>query len=195
MATIDVIDYGKIWPLVNWDKIQRFRNRALNPEHPSLRGSAQNPDVCFQNAEAANPAYMAFPAIVQSVMDKVASVTGRSYHLFDYVGAYDAEVVIVSMGSSCEVIGQTAAWLNMHGYKVGQVKVRLFRPFSGETLMRVIPETAKTVIVLDRTKEAGADGEPLFKDVATAAMVAVGGTCVLSVAVMVFQVRILPRQW
>ncbi len=172
MATIDVIDYGKIWPLVNWDKIHRFRNRALNPEHPSLRGSAQNPDVYFQNAEAANPAYMAFPAIVQSVMDKVASVTGRSYHLFDYVGAYDAEVVIVSMGSSCEVIGQTAAWLNMHGYKVGQVKVRLFRPFSGETLMRIIPETAKTVIVLDRTKEAGADGEPLFKDVATAAMVA-----------------------
>lgn len=172
MATIDVIDYGKIWPLVNWDKIHRFRNQALNPEHPSLRGSAQNPDVYFQNAEAANPAYMAFSAIVQSVMDKVASVTGRSYHLFDYIGAYDAEVVIVSMGSSCEVIGQTAAWLNMHGYKVGQVKVRLFRPFSGETLMRVIPETAKTVIVLDRTKEAGADGEPLFKDVATAAMVA-----------------------
>lgn len=172
MATIDVIDYESIWPLLNWDRIHEFRSRALNPVHPSLRGSAQNPDVYFQNAEAANTAYNAFPAIVQGVMDKVAAVTGRHYHLFDYAGAPDADVVAVSMGSSCEVIGQTVEWLNAHGYKVGQVKVRLFRPFSGANLMEVIPKSVKTVIVLDRTREAGAEGEPLFKDVATAAMIA-----------------------
>lgn len=172
MATIDVIEYDKIWPLINWHKIHEFRRKALNPCHPSLRGSAQNPDVYFQNAEAANPAYDAFGGIVQSVMDKVAAVIGRSYHLFDYVGTSDPEVVVVSMGSSCEVIGQTMGWLNAHGYKAGQVKVRLYRPFDGEALMRTIPSTVKTVVVLDRTKESGAGGEPLFKDVATAAMIA-----------------------
>lgn len=172
MATIDVIDYEKIWPLVNWKRINEFRQKALNPEHPSLRGSAQNPDVYFQNAEASNGAYAAFPEIVQRCMDKVGAVTGRGYHLFDYAGAPDAEVVVVSMGSSCEVVEQTARYLNTHGYKVGQVKVRLFRPFSGEALMAAIPPSAKTVVVLDRTKEAGAEGEPLFKDVATAAVIA-----------------------
>lgn len=172
MDTIDVIDYARIWPMINWEKIHAFRDRSLNPEHPVLRGSAQNHDVFFQNAEAANSAYMAMPGIVQSVMDRVAQVTGRSYHLFDYAGATDAEVVVVSMGSSCEVIEQTARWLNRNGYKVGQVKVRLFRPFSGSDLMKAIPPTVRTVIVLDRTKEAGAEGEPLFKDVATAAFMA-----------------------
>ncbi len=171
MATIDVIDYERIWPLVNRKAIADFRARALNPEHPSLRGSAQNPDVYFQNAEASNKAYDAFPTIVQATMDRVAAVTGRSYSLFDYVGVPEPEVVVVSMGSGCEVIEQTAAQLNAGGYKVGQVKVRLFRPFSGKALCDAIPASAKTVVVLDRTKEAGADGEPLFKDVATALMV------------------------
>jgi len=170
MATIDVIDYEKIWPLVNWEKIQEFRNKALNPEHPVLRGSAQNPDVYFQNAEAVNPSYAAFPAIVQRMMDKVAGATGRQYHLFDYTGAENPDTVIVSMGSSCEVIEQTASFLNTNGYNVGLVKVRLFRPFSGHALMQAIPASAKTVVVLDRTKESGAEGEPLFKDVVTAAM-------------------------
>ncbi len=171
MATIDVIDYERIWPLVNRKAIADFRARALNPEHPSLRGSAQNPDVYFQNAEASNKAYDAFPAIVQATMDRVAAVTGRRYRLFDYVGVPEPEVVVVSMGSACEVIEQTAAQLNAKGYKVGQVKVRLFRPFSGKALCDAIPQSAHTVVVLDRTKEAGADGEPLFKDVATALMV------------------------
>lgn len=146
MATVDVIDYEKIWPLVNWKRINEFRQKALNPEHPSLRGSAQNPDVYFQNAEASNGPYAAFPEIVQRCMDKVGAVTGRCYHLFDYAGAPDAEVVVVSMGSSCEVVEQTARHLNAHGYKVGQVKVRLFRPFSGEALIAAIPQSAKMVV-------------------------------------------------
>lgn len=171
MATIDVIDYEKIWSLVNRKAIAEFRARALNPEHPSLRGSAQNSDVYFQNSEAANRDYATFPAVVQATMDRVAAVTGRQYHLFDYVGVPDPEVVVVSMGSSCEVIEQTAAQLNAAGYKVGEVKVRLFRPFSGKALCDAIPQSAKTVVVLDRTKDAGADGEPLFKDVATALMI------------------------
>lgn len=170
MATIDVIDYETIWPLIDREAIARFRAMALNPDHPTLRGSAQNPDVYFQNVEASNPSYMAFPTIVQGVMDRVAKATGRQYHLFDYVGAPDAEVVLVSMASSCEVIEQTVADLNRRGYRVGQIKVRLYRPFSSADLMAAIPPTARTIVTLDRTREAGAEGEPLFKDVATALM-------------------------
>lgn len=170
MATIDVIDYETIWPLIDREAIARFRAMALNPDHPTLRGSAQNPDVYFQNVEASNPSYMAFPTIVQGVMDRVAKATGRQYHLFDYVGAPDAEVVLVSMASSCEVIEQTVADLNRRGYRVGQIKVRLYRPFSSADLVAAIPPTARTIVTLDRTREAGAEGEPLFKDVATALM-------------------------
>lgn len=170
MATIDVIDYETIWPLIDREAIARFRAMALNPDHPTLRGSAQNPDVYFQNVEASNPSYMAFPTIVQGVMDRVAKATGRQYHLFDYVGAPDAEVVLVSMASSCEVIEQTVADLNQRGYRVGQIKVRLYRPFSSADLVAAIPPTARTIVTLDRTREAGAEGEPLFKDVATALM-------------------------
>ena len=171
MASIDVIEYEQLWPLLDWDKINRFRQRALNPDHPTLRGSAQNADVYFQNAEAANTAYNRFPAIVQQMMDKVASVTGRQYHLFDYVGHPQPDVVLISMGSSCEVIEQTLEQLNTSGYKAGQIKVRLFRPFSGKDLMQAIPASVKTVVVLDRTKESGAEGEPLFKDVVSAAAI------------------------
>lgn len=170
MATIDVIDYATIWPLIDREAIARFRTMALNPDHPTLRGSAQNPDVYFQNVEASNPSYMAFPTIVQGMMDRVAKATGRQYHLFDYVGAPDAEVVLVSMASSCEVIEQTVADLNRRGYRVGQIKVRLYRPFSSADFVAAIPPTARTIVTLDRTREAGAEGEPLFKDVATALM-------------------------
>lgn len=168
MATIEVIDYDTIWPLVNREKIKSFRNHALNPDHPSLAGSAQNSDVFFQNSEASNSAYTAFPAIVQRMMDKVGDVTGRRYKLFDYVGEPDADVVLVAIGSSCDVIESTLPALKSAGYKAGVVKVRLFRPFSAEALMSVIPSTVKTIVALDRTKEPGAEGEPLFKDVATA---------------------------
>lgn len=170
MSTIDVIDYNDIWPLINWEKVHAFRRNALNDEHPEIRGSAQMPDVYFQNQEAGNADYDAFPAVVQATMDRVAKVTGRQYHLFDYYGDPQAEAVVVSMGSSCEVIEEAIDYLNAHGYKVGQVKVRLYRPFSNKALADAIPLSAKTVCVLDRTKEPGADGEPLYKDVATALM-------------------------
>lgn len=195
MATVDVIDYEKIWPLVNWKRINEFRQKALNPEHPSLRGSAQNPDVYFQNAEASNGAYTAFPEIVQRCMDKVGAVTGRCYHLFDYAGAPDAEVVVVSMGSSCEVVEQTARYLNAHGYKVGQVKVRLFRPFSGEALMAAIPQSAKTVVVLDRTREPGAEGNLCSRMWRLPRSSPVAETCVLSADVTGFRARISTLPW
>lgn len=168
MSSIDVVDYEKIKPLVNWDKIRAFRARSMNPEHPDLRGSAQNSDVYFQNREAANKYYDAFPSIVQNMMDRYAAVTGRQYHLFDYIGADDAETIIVSMASSCEVIEETLDYLNSHGYKAGAVKVRLYRPFDAKALLASIPDTVKTIAVLDRTKEPGAQGEPLYLDVVTA---------------------------
>lgn len=168
MSTIDVIPYNDLFGLIDRKKVQAFRARALNPEHPVLRGSAQNPDVYFQNAEAQNPFYDRFPAIVQEKMDALAAVTGRQYHLFDYHGAADATTVVIAMGSSCKVAELTVDYLNSQGYKAGVVTVHLFRPFSPEALIKAIPPTVRTVVTLDRTKEPGADGEPLYKDVATA---------------------------
>lgn len=168
MQTIEVIDYKDIAPLVDWQKVREFRNRAMNPEHPVVRGTAQDPDVYFQNREAANSYYNALPGIVENNMEKVAKLTGRSYHLFDYVGDPDARYVIVSMGSSCEVIEETVNYLNASGYKTGLIKVRLFRPFSTEHLLKAIPASAEMLCVLDRTKEPGAQGEPLYQDVCTA---------------------------
>lgn len=168
MQTIDVIGYDEIAPLVDWAKVQEFRNRAMNPEHPEVRGTAQDPDVYFQNREAANKYYDALPGIVVDNMEKIAKLTGRSYHLFDYVGDPDAEYVIVSMGASCEVIEETVCYLRKIGYKVGLIKVRLYRPFSAKHLLDALPASTKRVCVLDRTKEPGAQGEPLFQDVCTA---------------------------
>lgn len=168
MSTIDLVDYEKIRPLVNWDKVNAFRAAAMNPEHPDLRGSAQNSDVYFQNREAANRFYDVFPSVVQDAMNRYAGVTGRQYHLFDYVGAPDAEVVLVSMASSCEVIDETLLYLNAHGYKAGVVKVRLYRPFDAKAMIAALPPTVRTIAVLDRTKEPGAQGEPLYLDVVTA---------------------------
>ena len=134
----------------------------------SSGATAQNPDVFFQAREACNPFYLATPGIVQKAMDKFASIVGRQYHLFDYAGAPDAERVIVLMGSGAEATQETAEYLNARGEKVGLIKVHLYRPFSGEALIRALPPTTRTIAVLDRTKEPGANGEPLYKDVVTA---------------------------
>ncbi len=165
---IEVIDYEDIKSVVNWEKIEEFRASAMHPEHPDLRGTAQNPDIYFQNREAANAYYEALPGIVVQQMKKVAALTGRRYKPFDYVGHPEADRVVVAMGSACETLEEVVSYLNAKGQKVGLVKVRLFRPFSAEHLMRVIPATAETITVLDRTKEPGSLGEPLYADVCTA---------------------------
>ncbi|MBD5230942.1 MAG: pyruvate:ferredoxin (flavodoxin) oxidoreductase [Bacteroidales bacterium] len=169
LDSIDMIDYESLRPLVDWDKVSAFRHRSMNPEHPDLRGSAQNPDVYFQNSEAANKYYDAFPAIVQSAMDKLAAVTGRAYHLVDYNGAPDADRVIVILGSAAKVAAETAEYLNANaGYKTGVITVRLYRPFPTGQFLKALPAMVKTVAVLDRTKEPGAQHEPLCEDVMTA---------------------------
>ena len=148
--------------------VRAHRTRGLSPDNPFIRGTAQNPDVYFQARETVNPYYLACPEIVQKTMDKFAGITGRQYHLFDYVGAPDAERVIVIMGSGAETAGETAEYLAEHGERVGVLKVRLFRPFSVKHLVDALPSTVKTIAVLDRTKEPGAAGEPLYQDVITA---------------------------
>lgn len=168
MQTIDMLDYNDIFTLVDRDKIQQFRERAMNPTHPDVRGTAQNPDVYFQNREACNPYYDNFPAIVEKQMQRLGDLCGRRYHAFDYAGAPDAEYVIVAMGSSVDVIEETVEYLVKQGRKVGVLKVRLYRPFSAELMLKALPESVKRVAVLDRTKEPGAFGEPLFTDVTAA---------------------------
>ena len=150
------------------DAIAEFRKHALNPNHPCQRGSAQNPDIFFQAREACNPYYDALPAIVQEYMDKVNAKLGTDYKLFNYYGAADAEHVIIAMGSVNDTIEETIDYLTKHGKKVGVVKVRLYRPFCAQALIDAIPETVKTISVLDRTKEPGAIGEPLYLDVVAA---------------------------
>ena len=162
---IELLDYDSIPPLVDWEGIKRHRGRALNPEKPHLRGTAQNPDIYFQVNEAANKFYQMVPKIVEEEMEKVSKLTGRSYHLFDYVGAPDAEHIIIMMGSGAEAAEEAVEYLNKKGEKVGLVKVRLYRPFSAEHFLKVIPKTVKRIAVLDRTKENGAFGEPLYLDV------------------------------
>ena len=164
----EIIDYDTIKSLIEEKYIEEFRARAMNPENPRLKVGAQNPDVYFQGRETTNLMYDETPAIIQEYMDKVAKVIGRQYHLFDYVGAADAEKVIVSMGSSCDTIEETINHLNAKGEKLGLVKVRVYRPFSAEALVAAIPDTAKKIIVLDRTKEPGSLGEPLYLDVVAA---------------------------
>ena len=164
---ITAIDYDEIKPYVNFKKIEEFRARALNPEHPVEGGTAQNPDVYFQNREAANKFYLATPAIVEEQMKVVEKITGRKYNLFDYVGAPDADRVIIAMGSGCEAIEETIDRMNREGEKVGLIKVRLYRPFSVEHFLKAIPASCKKIAVLDRTKEPGSLGEPLYLDVCT----------------------------
>ena len=161
-------DYEDLKDLVDMDAIDEFRNHALNPNHPCQRGSAQNPDIFFQAREACNPYYDAMPAIVQEYMDKVNAKIGTDYKLFNYYGAADAEKVIIAMGSVCDTIEETIDYLTAAGEKVGVVKVRLYRPFCAQALIDAIPDTVKYINVLDRTKEPGAQGEPLYLDVVSA---------------------------
>ena len=165
---IEMWDYEDLKDMVDMDAIDAYRRDALNPNHPCQRGSAQNADIFFQAREACNPYYDAMPAIVQECMDKVNAKLGTNYKLFNYHGAADAEHVIVAMGSACETIDETVEYLTAAGEKVGVVKVRLYRPFSAEALINAIPETVKQITVLDRTKEPGALGEPLWLDVVAA---------------------------
>ena len=165
---IETWDYEDLKDLVDMDAIDAFRKHALNPNHPCQRGSAENPDIFFQAREASNPYYTAMPAIVQEYMDKVNAKIGTDYKLFNYYGAEDAEKVIIAMGSVCDTIEETVDYLLAAGQKVGLVKVRLYRPFSAQALIDAIPDTVKTISVLDRTKEPGALGEPLWLDVVAA---------------------------
>ncbi len=165
---ISLIDYEDIASLVNYDAIREFRARAMNPEHPHIRGTAQNPDIFFQGREAANPYYAAIPTIVLDNMERVGKLTGRQYHLFDYVGHPEADRVIVSMGSSTETIEEVVNYLNKNGERVGLVKVRLYRPFSIEHFLGALPASVEQITVLDRTKEPGAVGDPLYVDICTA---------------------------
>ena len=165
---VAVWDYDDLADMLDWDAVKAFRERALNPEHPTMRGSHENGDIFFQNREASNKYYNALPEIVEQNMAKVNAKLGTDYQLFNYYGAPDADRVIVAMGSICDVAEEVIDYLTAHGEKVGLVKVRLFRPFRADKLVAAIPETAKKIAVLDRTKEPGAQGEPLFMDVVTA---------------------------
>ena len=164
---IEVVDYDVYRKLIDMDAVQAFRDRALNPEHPCIRGTAQNPDIFFQAREAANKYYEALPDIVADYMKKLGKEIGRKYQPFDYVGAPDAENIIVAMGSVCEAIEETLPHLLAKGEKVGLIKVRLYRPWSPKYLKKVMPKTVKRIAVLDRTKEPGAMGDPLYMDLKT----------------------------
>ena len=162
---IDVIDYDTMAEMVDMKYVERFRSRGLNPETPGVKVGAQNPDVYFQGRETVNKYYLEAPGIVQEYMDLLAKKIGRQYHLFDYFGAPDADRIIVAMGSGCEAIEETVNYLNGQGSKVGLVKIRLYRPFSVEHFVKVLPKSVKKIAVLDRTKEPGSIGEPMYLDV------------------------------
>ena len=168
VAKVEQVSREVVREMIDDKLVFAHRQRALTPDHPIMRGTAQNPDMYFQARETVNPFYDAMPGIVQKTMDKFAKLTGRQYGLYEYVGAADADRVMILMGSGADAAAETVAHLNAHGDKVGIVKVRLYRPFAAEELLKVIPATATHIAVLDRCKEPGADGEPLYKDVITA---------------------------
>ncbi|MEC8811873.1 MAG: pyruvate:ferredoxin (flavodoxin) oxidoreductase [Alcanivorax sp.] len=174
VAKIHSIEDSVIAAMIDGDAVQAHRQRALSPEHPVIRGTSQNPDVFFQARETVNPYYQQFPAILQQAMDQFADLTGRAYRLFDYEGASDAERVIIVMGSGAETVAETVSGLLAKGEKVGVLKPRLYRPFDGTALLAALPTTTRAIAVLDRTKEPGAEGDPLYKDVATAVLDAAG---------------------
>lgn len=165
VAKLITIDDDVFKGMINQEWVTQFRSRSLTPDKPVMRGTAQNPDVYFQARESVNPFYQALPQIVQKAMDRFAALTGRQYRLFDYLGAPDAERVLIMMGSGAEAAEETLDYLNRHGESVGLLKVRLYRPFSAEHLLDTLPASCRKIAVLDRTKEPGADGEPLYKDV------------------------------
>ncbi|WP_099237424.1 pyruvate:ferredoxin (flavodoxin) oxidoreductase [Synechococcus sp. BDU 130192] len=167
---IELLDESVLRDLIDDEDVFAHRARALTPEHPVVRGTAQNPDVFFQARESVNPFYDKCSAIVQEMMDRFGALTGRAYKLFEYVGAPDATRVIMLMGSGCETVHETVDYLNAQGEKVGVLKVRLYRPFDGSALIAALPKTVEKIAVLDRTKEPGANGEPLYLDVVSALM-------------------------
>ncbi|MGI6357851.1 MAG: pyruvate:ferredoxin (flavodoxin) oxidoreductase [Bacillota bacterium] len=167
VSKIEVIDYEDMAPLLDMEAVKAFRRRALNPEHPHQRGTAQNPDIYFQGREASNKYYQATPAIVVEMMRKVGELTGRHYLPFDYVGAPDAERVVVIMGSGADTVEEVVNHLVKQGEKVGVIKVRLYRPFAPEYFLNVLPKSVQKIAVMDRTKEPGSLGEPLYQDVCT----------------------------
>ncbi len=164
IAKIEPLAQGTLRAVMNEERVREHRERALSPDHPVMRGTAQNPDVFFQAREGANRFYDACPGIVQRAMDTFAELTGRPYHLFDYHGANDAERLIVLMGSGCEAVHETVDYLNRRGERVGVLKVRLFRPWNASAFLEALPETVRSIAVLDRTKEPGSGGEPLYLD-------------------------------
>jgi pyruvate-ferredoxin/flavodoxin oxidoreductase len=168
VAKVEQLRAEDLRAMITEEMVKAHRDRAMKPETPVLRGTAQNPDVFFQARETVNPYYLATPTIVQNAMDKFAALVGRQYHLFDYVGAPDAERVIVMMGSGADVAHEAVESMNAAGEKVGLLKVRLYRPFAVEAFVAALPASAKSLAVLDRTKEPGATGEPLYCDVITA---------------------------
>ncbi|MBR0260189.1 MAG: pyruvate:ferredoxin (flavodoxin) oxidoreductase [Selenomonadaceae bacterium] len=165
---IELIDYADLAKVLDFDAVNKFRRNALNPDHPVMRGTATNPDVYFQIRETVNNNYDRLPDIVEEVMADVAKITGREHHIFDYSGAPDAERIIIAIGSGCQTANEAAAYLNKRGEKVGVVSVHLYRPFSVKHFLNAIPKTVKKIAVLDRTKESGAVGEPLYLDVKAA---------------------------
>lgn len=165
---IELIDYADLAKLLDYDAVNNFRRHALNPDHPVMRGTATNPDVYFQIRETVNNNYEQLPDIVEQIMADVAKVTGREHHVFDYTGAPDADRVIIAIGSGCQTANEAAQYLNARGEKVGVVSVHLYRPFSVKHFLKAIPATVKKIAVLDRTKESGAVGEPLYLDVKAA---------------------------
>ncbi len=165
---IEMVDYDDLGKILDWDAVKKFRRNALNPDHPVIRGTAQNPDIYFQEREAVNRYYDALPELVEEAMAQMAKITGREHHLFDYYGAKDADRVIIAMGSVCQTAEEVVDYLNKNGEKVGLLNVHLYRPFSVEHFLKQLPTTVKKVAVLDRTKEPGAIGEPLYLDVKAA---------------------------
>ncbi|MEW8956781.1 MAG: pyruvate:ferredoxin (flavodoxin) oxidoreductase, partial [Clostridium sp.] len=165
---IEVLEYDELKSLLDMDSVEEFRKKALNPENPVTRGTAQNPDIYFQGRESSNKFYDAIPGLVESYMNEINKLTGRDYKLFNYYGAPDAEKIIIAMGSVCDTIEETVDYLVDKGEKVGLVNVHLYRPFSIQHLLAVVPKTVKKISVLDRTKEPGSAGEPLYQDIRNA---------------------------
>jgi len=162
------MEYDELAKLIDQEALNAFRRRSLSPDHPVVRGTAQNPDIYFQEREVSNSYYEAIPGIVEEYMGEINKLTGRDYHLFNYYGAEDADRIIIAMGSVCDVVEETVDYLNAKGEKVGLLTIHLYRPFSLEHFFRYIPKTVKKIAVLDRTKEPGSIGEPLYLDVKSA---------------------------
>ena len=165
---IEVLDYEDLGKMLDWEAVNKFRHNALNPDHPVIRGTSQNPDIYFQGQESANPYYEAVPQMVEDAMAEINKLTGRNYQLFNYYGDPNADRVIIAMGSLCDTAMEVVDYLNAKGEKVGVVSIHLYRPFSVKHFLNALPKTVKKIAVMDRTKEAGSIGEPLYLEIQSA---------------------------